>query len=1103
MTTTPKVILIILTVVATLGMGLFVIKQRRDPPNAAFFLMCLAAALQSIFLLGREWMLDQNLVPLPWNNLADAVGPVFSFAAVSFALSFPQPIAIAKRVLLPLAACSLIIAVIALNGGNFSDHRVVNHIHLVEKTWFFNVYMSYVVCSLVAVIGILLYKYRCMRSTRENERARKILGTTLIGFFVATAVGLFFIFVKPILMHDLRQFYLQTLGFLIGTSVIFYSIVRYNAFDIETVLHKTLSWTFLSSGPLVAAIWAGFWLKPRLAEAPAWQWAMVIGGIGFVSGLYLYMAQPYIDQLFDRRKYDLRKALDAVISDLAVLQEILPMARGILERVCQVLFVDDASAMVLDDYGEHLLTVASHGCRVRDSQAVDPAVLKQLRSGSVLTWDQERMNLPMETDPVQVWLKERSLAICVPLSRRGELIGAIGLGRKRNLRSFSQREIEFLTQICAAATIAFSNSLLLERVRDLDRLKTEFLSEVAHELRGPLSGISSIAEGILAISAGSMSEEHRRLIKNIQVTGLEMKDLVEHLLDLSKIEMGVMTYDFRPVDVAAVIRLVVDLARKAIGAKGLDMALDVEDNLPMIQGDKARIRQCVSNLLSNAIKYTNQGKILISCHAEGEGIRVDVQDTGRGMTEEELNTVFEKYRRGARTEAIEGSGLGLALTKEIVQSHGGRIEVASKVGIGSTFSLHLPKTAAPDAGRSVAFINPTGHLLQGPRIIEASSKNAVSSDALMGNGEMLVVIDDSDVDRELLRTALVARGYRVLTAKDGLEGLELVRSMRPGLVVTDLIMPRLSGAELCGLLKEDPSTASIPVVLMTARSSLGDMVFGIQMGADDYIAKPYDIDLLCLRIAALLRMWRIRSDLQAAQARLDEMELIATSAGTLVHSIKNPLVVIRNYVKWVRDSLERSESASVYKGLEKIDSSAAAIARIIDGLRRAHIEPPKMSWVQLQGLLDASFSEVSAAVPSSQINVIREYENGLSHVEGDMHQLRMAFMNLLVNALEAMPEGGTLALRVYAADSNGIQVEIEDSGSGIREDIKGSLFKPFVTTKPHGSGLGLWTAKRIIETNHHGRLKIESLPEKGTIVKAWLPAGRHPKKAVREVLQHG
>jgi signal transduction histidine kinase len=276
------------------------------------------------------------------------------------------------------------------------------------------------------------------------------------------------------------------------------------------------------------------------------------------------------------------------------------------------------------------------------------------------------------------------------------------------------------------------------------------------------------------------------------------------------------------------------------------------------------------------------------------------------------------------------------------------------------------------------------------------------------------------------------------------------------------------------------------------------MVFGIQMGADDYVAKPYDIDLLSLRIAALLRMRRIRAELQAAQTRLDEMELIASSAGTLAHSIKNPLVIIRNYVKWVRDSLQRNENAAVYKGLEKIDSSTATISRIIDGLRRAHIEKPKMSSVQLPGLLDASLAEVSMGVPSSGLRVLREYEEGIGPVDADINQLRMAFMNLLANALEAMPEGGSLSLRLYATDTRGIHAEIEDSGSGIREDIKGNLFRPFLTTKSHGTGLGLWTAKRIIEFNHGGRLRVESSPGKGTKVKVWLPARCQPGKEIRE-----
>ena len=376
-------------------------------------------------------------------------------------------------------------------------------------------------------------------------------------------------------------------------------------------------------------------------------------------------------------------------------------------------------------------------------------------------------------------------------------------------------------------------------------------------------------------------------------------------------------------------------------------------------------------------------------------------------------------------------------------------------------------------------------------------------DALQGRGETILVVDDSETDREALRASLLGKGYAVLTAQDGLEALDLVRSHKPGLVVTDLMMPRLSGAEFCRLLKEDPDTASIPVILVTARNSLGDMVFGIQMGADDYVAKPYDAHELAVRISALLRMRRIREDLESAQSRLVEMELIATSAGTLAHAIKNPVVIIRNYVKWLRDALERSDSRDAGDALARIDGSAAAIARIIDGLKRAHLDRPRKTWVHLPELLDGAFRELAETAAGEKVHLIREYEEGMPPVEGDSVQLGMAFTNLLTNAIEAMPDEGTLTLRVFTRGPEGIHLEIQDSGPGIREELREYLFKPFITTKIGGTGLGLWTARRIIEAHHAGRLIIDSAPGKGTVVRVWIPTRYATDVAAREAINHG
>ncbi|MFZ5862365.1 MAG: ATP-binding protein [Nitrospirota bacterium] len=1100
MTIVPKGILIVGIAIATAAIGILVLKERRAAANVAGFFLCLAAAFQALFLFGREWLLDRNQVPLPWNNFADASGALFSFAAVSFALAFPKPIPHFRLAVIPLAVVSAPIAGIALAGGNFAEHAVVDGVHVFTTTTFYQVYVAYALLSMVATFGILVAKYRQAGTASANETARKAVGTVLIGFSGAIAVGLIFAFILPLLFHEVRYFYLQTLGFLIATIVVFYSVVRFRAFDVQTVVHKTLSWLALSSVPLAVAFWVGSWLKPRMAEASASEWGLAIGGIGFLCGLYLYVAQPYIDQLFDRRKHNLRRTLEEMITDLAVLQELRPMAEGILARVCRVLPVEGASALVLADSRDRLVVVASQGHGATDSIGVGAAVLKRLETGDVLAFDRAG------DDSARQWLETSNFALCFPLVQQGQVVGAIALGKKRNLRRFAPREIAFLSRVAATATIAFSNSLLLERVRELDRLKTEFLSEIAHELRGPLFGISSIADGLTADDDHALTEDHRRLIDVIRVTAVEMKELVEHLFDLNKIEMGIMRFDVQPVDVPTVVRLAADLARDSARAKGLSLEVALDDDLPLVEGDRTRIRQCVTNLLSNAIKYTDKGTIRLSCGLEGTGVRVAVADTGPGMAPEEVKTAFDRYRRGREVGAIEGTGLGLALTKEIIEAHGGSVAVDSAPGKGSTFFFDLPiQQATPQRMTDGAHRWPGRPLLRTHASLGTGLQGGSSwtmPESLHGRGETVLVADDSETDREALRASLVGKGYTVLAAKDGMEALDLVRTHKPGLVVTDLMMPRLSGAELCRLLKEDPDTASIPVILVTARNSLGDMVFGIEMGADDYVAKPYDAHELAVRISALLRMRRIREDLESAQARLVEMELIATSAGTLAHAVKNPVVIIRNYVKWLRDAIERSDRRETGDALARIDAAAAAIARIIDGLKRAHLDRPRKTWVHLPELLDGTLREMAETAAGAGVHVVRDYEEGLPAVEADAAQLAMAFTNLLTNAIEAMPHGGTLTLRTFAG-SDGIQTEIEDSGPGIREELQEHLFKPFITTKIGGTGLGLWTTRRIIESHHAGRLTIDSVPGKGTVVRVWMPTRSPASTALREVVSHG
>jgi signal transduction histidine kinase len=1098
------ILLPLMTIVLTAFMGSFVVKQRRTRPNVAFFFMCLSAALVSFFLLKMEWSVARGEVPLPWHNLYDATLAVFLLSTVFFSFMFPKPTPHASRILAPFTICAAGITGVSLVGGNFSQHNVLGDIHTFEPTLFFRIYIVYAIASLGTMIGVLLYKYRMLRSAQCDRPAQMALKVIVMWFSLAIIIGLQFSLVEVVILKSMKHFYLQIGGFLIYTVATFYSIVRYNAFDIETVLHKTLSWFILSLGPVAVIFGAAIWLRPNLENASNWQWAAAISGISCMAGLYLHFAQPYVDQLFDRRKYDLAKTLDEVISDLAVLQELQPMALRILNRVCQVLTVHGGAAMILDPEKKHLVVVARKELDMSDSIALDESILQAFEMGSMAEFDPTHDGEAKDRSHSE-WFRIHSFALCLPLVQKDELIGILVFGRKRNLGRFSQREKAFLAKIGTAVTIAFSNSLLLERERELDRLKTEFLSEVAHELRGPLSGIASIAEGVLMRNTDKINEDQKRMVESIRITAVEVKNLVDHLLDLSKINLGVMTYDFRGIDIAAVVRLAADLARASISTKNLDLAIDIEENLPIVEADKTRIRQCLTNLLSNAIKYTEHGTIRVTCLSEGEGIRVTIEDTGRGMTEEEIKNVFERFRRGKKVGAIEGSGLGLTLTKEIIEAHGGKIEVESRQGVGSRFSFYLPGTP-PDGSkpgtRPAMRIRP---ILQPKTIAQTKPAEVVLSEIEIGHGETLIVIDDSEMEREALRAVLENRGYRVLTATNGLEGLELIKSSPPDLVITDLIMPQMTGPELCSIVKKDLKTAHIPIIMLTARDTDEDLIRGIETGADDYVAKPYNIRVLSARISALLRRQRIRDSLEKERRHAEELEKKHHQVNSilnnknylimqLAHELRTPLTGLICMVGNLNDEIVGPLTPRQKEYLTDITGATDRIKRLItDLLCFAMAEAGTLRLQPREIRIGDVIREVLNAVQAIQEQdrvqcaVGDSTQNKCAYADPD--RLQQILLNLIHNAINASPSGSRVFIDARDGDCELI-VSVRDSGPGISPEEQAKLLRePVLSGKSQGSGFGLYITRYLVEL-HGGKIWFDSKLGSGATFYFTLPKHR-------------
>lgn len=397
--------------------------------------------------------------------------------------------------------------------------------------------------------------------------------------------------------------------------------------------------------------------------------------------------------------------------------------------------------------------------------------------------------------------------------------------------------------------------------KEIDQMKTSFISMVSHELRTPLTSIYGFAVIIkqrlektvfpqIKSPDRKMEQVLKQVARNLEIIiaeGERLTDLINDILDISKMEAGRMEWNMESVLVAEVVGQAVAATTALFDRKGLQLVKEIEYGLPLVTGEKDRLVQVIINLLSNAVKFTDQGTV--TCRAEkiGNEIRVCVIDTGIGIAPEDLDNVFEPFKQvgDTLTGKPRGTGLGLSICEQIIKVHGGRIWVESEPGVGSTFSFTLPVGEAVEAGVK---------MVSEDRLLQELSAHVVTMATTLASpakGEMklILVVDDEPHIRELLRQVLEAEGYRVVEAVDGLEAVELAKRERPDLITLDVMMPRMSGYDAAAILKNDPLTRDIPIIVI---SIVRDEERGYRIGVDRYMNKPVDSRCLLKEIGALL-----------------------------------------------------------------------------------------------------------------------------------------------------------------------------------------------------------------------------------------------------------
>ncbi|SEM59543.1 Signal transduction histidine kinase [Stigmatella aurantiaca] len=504
------------------------------------------------------------------------------------------------------------------------------------------------------------------------------------------------------------------------------------------------------------------------------------------------------------------------------------------------------------------------------------------------------------------WPEPATSAMALPLVRPGHDaptgVLVVGISPRRALDAQYQGFLELLARhvsnAVANARAHEEEKRRLEALAGLNRAKTDFFANVSHEFRTPLTLMLGPLEDSLADTAQPLPPRQRERQETIHRSSLRLLKLVNTLLDFARVEAGRARAIFRPVDLSALTAELASAFRSLIESAGMRLVVDCPPLPEPVYVDAEAWEKVVLNLLSNAFKFTFDGEIRVSLRLQGKHVQVQVADTGAGIPSQALPHLFERFHRvqGAKGRSYEGSGIGLALVKELIQQHGGTVEVQSAVDQGTTFTIALPlgsahlpseylQAAAPPPDvrqRARFFLEEASQWLQGEGAPEPlpTPEPGAPEETPRSSARILLVEDNADM-RAYIQKLLGAR-WTVEAVADGMDALRAAREQTPDLILSDVMMPGLGGFGLLKELRADPRTAAVPVILLSARAGEEASIEGLQAGADDYLVKPFSARELVSRVAARLEISQAHRALRMAQVRLHTQLMQAPVAVSIV-----------------------------------------------------------------------------------------------------------------------------------------------------------------------------------------------------------------------------
>jgi signal transduction histidine kinase len=671
-------------------------------------------------------------------------------------------------------------------------------------------------------------------------------------------------------------------------------------------------------------------------------------------------------------------------------------------------------------------------------------------------------------------------------------------------RSFYDLLAAAVTTAVAGAQAYEDAQKRVETLAALDRAKTAFFSNVSHEFLTLMLGPT---EDALASPSGALTGAD---LEAVHRNGLRLLKLVNTLLDFSRTEAGRAQALYVATDLGVLTADLASAFRSSVERAGLTFAVECAPMGALAYVDRDLWEKIVFNLLSNALKFTFRGGIAIELERDGDAARLTVSDTGIGVPPGEVPRLFERFHRveGAEGRTQEGTGIGLALVKDLVDLHGGSIDVSSTQGEGTSFTIRIPLGAAhlpvervlAEPTAAIAAVGAAPFVDEALRWTAPATTEAMPEAAADGERPQILVADDNADMREYI-VRLVRTRWAVQTAGDGAAALEAARRRPPDLILSDVMMPRLDGFGLLQEVRRDPTLRRIPVLLLSARAGEEAKVEGLDAGADDYLVKPFSAKELLARVQTHLTLARLRAEFDDAQRAIRMRDDFIAIAG---HELRTPLTALRLQIEGVsravaRDLAPERARERLDRALTNVDRLGKLIEGLLDVSRIASDGLVlKRQPVDLARLVLEAMDRTREQIEKGGYTVFFLGGGGPCVGAWDPLRLDELVSNLVANAIKYGRSGGKIDIGLRQDDDTAT-LTVTDRGIGIAPEDQERIFNRFEravsTTNFGGFGLGLWISRKIAEA-HGGTLTVESKPEVKTTFTVRLPKRAAPEPMI-------